>query len=280
MKLKKEEKGVEQPVTVEREILKVNLRKDTVESVRDEVVVEGRMELYVNDEHYAAFLFSPSEARELVVGHLLAERIICSLGEIMRLDIAKGRSDVYLTKKTKFGLSRKPRLTLTPCGNETPKIPPRLWMKGKLTENSPSIRLNAQTIISAAKLLNSQACVFRRTGGTHASALLDENGRLLAVSEDIGRHNAIDKIIGKAALEGLDFKRTLLASTGRLTSEMVIKAANVGIPVIVSISAPTDEGIKLAEMVGLTLIGFVRGRRFNIYTYHERIEEPLCSQGP
>lgn len=106
MKLKKEEKGVEQPVTVEREILKVNLRKDTVESVRDEVVVEGRMELYVNDEHYAAFLFSTSEARELVVGHLLAERIICSLGEIMRLDIAKGRSDVYLTKKTKFGLSR------------------------------------------------------------------------------------------------------------------------------------------------------------------------------
>ena len=99
----------------------------------------------------------------------------------------------------------------------------------------------------------------------------------MAVSEDIGRQNAIDKIIGKAALEGLDFKRTLLASTGRLTPEMVIKAANVGIPVIVSISAPTDEGIKLAEMVGLTLIGFVRGRRFNIYTYHERIKKTLCS---
>jgi len=93
----------------------------------------------------------------------------------------------------------------------------------------------------------------------------------LEFSEDIGRHNALDKVIGKATLEGVEFTRTLLASTGRLTSEMVIKAASAGIPVIVSMAAPTDKGIKIAEITGLTLIGFARGRRFNIYTNPERI---------
>jgi len=94
----------------------------------------------------------------------------------------------------------------------------------------------------------------------------------LAFSEDIGRHNAIDKVVGRAALRGVNFRRPLLASTGRLAAEMVVKAANVGIPVIVSLAAPTDKGMNVAEMVGLTLIGFVRGKRFNIYTYPERTE--------
>ena len=252
-----------QPVTTKHDVLRVNLRKNSVELVEDEVVVEGRMELRINGEYYAAFSCSPSENREMAVGHLLAEGIIDSIEEIKSVESSKGRVDVYLTKRITLGSSRKPRFILTECSGAG-KIPPRLWMKARGVKDTA--RFGSQTIVGAVETLNSLAEVFRRTGGTHASALLGEDGRVLAFSEDIGRHNAVDKVIGKAAMRGLDFKRTLLASTGRLTSDMVIKAANVGIPAIVSMSAPTDKGIKIAEMTGLTLIGFARGKRFNIYT--------------
>jgi FdhD protein len=261
----------QEPVVVEHEILRINLRKDTTESKKDEVAVEGRIELYVNDERYAVFSCSPSQIKEMVIGHLLTEGIISKVKEIKKLEISPARADVHLTKRTKLGLSAKPRFISTLCGNGSPKIQPRVWMKMKRVKGNDMLRLRPQAIFGAVEALNSRAVVFRRSGGTHASALLDEEGRVLAFSEDIGRHNAIDKVVGKAALEDIDFTRTLLASTGRLTSEMVIKIVNVDISVAVSISAPTDKGIKIAEMAGLTLIGFVRGRRFNVYTCPERI---------
>lgn len=273
MKIKVSE-SPEQPLTVKHDILKVNLRKGSAESLRDEIVVESRLRVYVNDEHYAVFSFSPSEVKELIIGHLLAEGIIDRLEMIKSLKISKNRVDVYLTEKIELRLSKKPRLILTECGGSEGNIPPHLWMKARGVKDISSVRVNSQTIIRAVEALNSKAYVFRKTGGVHASALLDENGRTLTFAEDIGRHNALDKVIGKAALEGVDFKGTLLASTGRLTSEMVIKAANVGIPIIVSMSAPTDKGIKIAEMTDLTLIGFARGKRFNIYAHPERVKEP------
>ncbi|MCW4020200.1 MAG: formate dehydrogenase accessory sulfurtransferase FdhD [Candidatus Bathyarchaeota archaeon] len=260
-----------QPLTTKHEIMRVNLRKDSAEKMKDEVIVEGRTELYINNEHYAVFLFSPFDVKELAIGHLLSGGIIESLSEIKSIDISKGRINVLLTKEVSFGPSRTPKLIRTECGSGARSIPPRLWMKIKGPRDAVSVRFDPQTVIEAVGTLNSSADVFRRTGGTHAAALFDESGNALAFSEDIGRHNAIDKVIGKAALKGVDFRRILLASTGRLTSEMVIKAAHVGIPIIVSISAPTDKGIKTAEMMGMTLIGFVRGKRFNIYTHRERV---------
>ena len=268
----REKEGAAQPLTAEQEIMRVDLRKGSVEKMKDEVIVEGTIELYINNEHYAVFLFSPSDVKELVVGNLLSEGIIESLAEIKSLDISKGRVDVLLTEETGFGPSMTPKPLRTECGNGAGSIPPRLWMKIKRARDATSMRFNPQIITQAVETLNSSADMFRRTGGTHASALFDESGEALAFSEDIGRHNAIDKVIGKAALKGVDFKRTLLASTGRLTSEMVGKAAQLTIPVIVSISAPTDKGIKMAEMTGLTLIGFARGKRFNIYSHPERVE--------
>jgi len=261
-----------QPLTAEHVITRVDLRKGSVEKMKDEVIVEGKIELYINNEHYAVFLFSPSDVKELVAGHLLSEGIIESLAEIRSLEISKGRVDVLLTKETGFGPSMAPKLIRTECGSGAGSIPPRLWMKPRGVKDAVSVRFNPEIVIESVGTLNSLADVFRRTGGTHASALFDESGKALAFSEDIGRHNAMDKVIGKAALRGVDFKRTLLASTGRLTSEMVAKAAQLSIPVIVSISAPTDKGIKMAEMTGPTLIGFARGRRFNIYSHPERVE--------
>jgi FdhD protein len=108
--------------------------------------------------------------------------------------------------------------------------------------------------------------VFRETGGTHSALLNREGEGVVAFSEDVGRHNALDKVIGAAIMRKVDLGECILASSGRLSGEMVLKAAKAGIPVICSVSAPLLSGIRIAEAAGVTLIGFVRGRRMNQYT--------------
>ncbi|MEM2111516.1 MAG: formate dehydrogenase accessory sulfurtransferase FdhD [Candidatus Bathyarchaeia archaeon] len=257
----------QRPLATEQEIVKVNLREGSAEHVKDEIAVEDQIELYVNDRLYAVFSCSPFQIKELVVGHLLSEGIIGKAQEIKNIEISRGRVHVRLTKKIDGSIfSGSPFRVLASCSGKG-LIPPNLWMKAKMASKNSSFKLSAEALLKGLEKLNSEAHVFRKTGGTHASALLNEEGEVLAFSEDVGRHNAVDKVIGKAALEGIDFAKTLLASTGRLSSEMVIKAAHVGVPLIISLSAPTDKGIKIAEMSGITLIGFARGRRFNIYTH-------------
>jgi len=257
-----------QQSTAKVDILKVDFRKGSIETVKDEVAVEKKLELYINGKIYAVFSISPIQIRELIIGHLLTEGIIESLDEIESLNVFGGRVHVHL-KKTRIDSLVKPRLILTACGGAENLQRPL----GKLrrVEELLGLKLNSQVVFRAVKVLNSQASTFRRTGGTHASTLLDRDGRVLAFSEDVGRHNAVDKVVGRAFMDGVNLKETLLASTGRLTSEIVLKAAQVGIPVVTSISAPTDRGVKAAKETGLTLIGFVRGRRFNVYTYPERL---------
>jgi formate dehydrogenase accessory protein FdhD len=126
-------------------------------------------------------------------------------------------------------------------------------------------------VISAARKLNEISDNFKRTGGTHAAAIFKPNGELIFGTEDISRHVALDKVIGKALLGKIDLRETFLVSTGRLASDMVVKAVYVGIPIVASIAAPLSSGIQLAEATGVTLVGFVRGERMNIYSYPERI---------
>jgi len=258
--------NAEEPVSTQHKILRVDLKRKSAQSFPDEVVVESQVSLYINGHHYSVMSITPFEIRELAIGHLMAEGIINKMDEIIELKISKRRIDVQLSRELPI---EKTRIISTECGSGERKISPRVWMKLK-KENSP-VRFTSQAIMEAIKNLNSSAEIYRKTGGTHAAALMDKQGGILAVSEDISRHSAVDKVIGKAVLRGLDFKETFLTSTGRITSDIVIKAANVGVPMIVSISAPTDKGIKLATMMGLTLIGFARGKRFNIYAHHERI---------
>jgi FdhD protein len=113
--------------------------------------------------------------------------------------------------------------------------------------------------------------LFRATGGCHGAAIFNKKGELLALKEDIGRHNAIDKIIGELLLKGEKFNDKFLTTTGRLTGDSVLKAIRAHIPIVASISAAINSGIRLAEDYGTTLIGFVRGAKMNIYTHPERI---------
>jgi FdhD protein len=112
---------------------------------------------------------------------------------------------------------------------------------------------------------------FRKTGGVHVAAVYRVDGTLVAFAEDVGRHNAVDKALGKAAMAKTPFSECFLALSGRLTADIILKAARVGLPVVASISAALNSGIEVARKANLTLIGFVRGKSMNVYNAPERI---------
>jgi len=137
---------------------------------------------------------------------------------------------------------------------------------------SSDLRVSPNKIIEIIRNLNNQCEIFKKTGGTHAAGLFDPStAKALCIFEDVGRHNAIDKVIGFAVLNSLNFSELVLASTGRMAADMVLKVARMGVPVVASIAGPINSGIIFAEKVGITLVCFVRGKRINVYSHKERI---------
>jgi FdhD protein len=239
-------------VTIKHGIIRADLGKRLFEHVQDEVVTETIIRLYVNNKPSTVFTCSPSKTEDLIIGHLLTQGVINSPDEILQLLFEKEKAIVTLIHENVIRTKKEE--------------------KAKKPKKFQNLELNPETILNAAKILDSKAAVFKRTGGTHAATLLDSKGQILVFSEDIGRHNTIDKVIGEAALKHINLEQMILASTGRLSSKIVSKAANVDVPVVVSLASCTDKGIEVAEKRGLTLIGFVRGKRFNVYTHSERIK--------
>ncbi|MEM1507743.1 MAG: formate dehydrogenase accessory sulfurtransferase FdhD [Candidatus Bathyarchaeia archaeon] len=250
-----------------RLILRFNGLRGDFESLRDVVAVEDAVNLYVNGRLYTTFHCTPSHIKELIVGRLLTDGVIGEVKDILEMNFSGKNIYVKLPEEKAHNALRGTALI---AALSEGFIPPDASIN--LQRQKPdNIEFCAETIFKAVEALNARSLVFNVSGGTHAAALMDEHGGLIAFAEDVGRHNAVDKVVGDAALKGAVFSRLLLASTGRLTSEIVIKAALIGVPAVVSLSAPTSMGIKVAEVFNMTLIGFARGRRFNIYASPERI---------
>jgi FdhD protein len=158
------------------------------------------------------------------------------------------------------------RVILSACGSAAP-----LQFSGKLPEIKSDLHVKAEVIFNSVGRLNFIAETFRKTRGVHIAAIYRSDGNLVAFAEDVGRHNAVDKVIGTCALIKTDFGECFLALSGRLTGDIVLKAARMGIPIVASLTAAIDSGIVIAKDVGLTLIGLVRGKRVNVYSFPERI---------
>ncbi|NMB00602.1 MAG: formate dehydrogenase accessory sulfurtransferase FdhD [Firmicutes bacterium] len=232
-------------LTKEFEIKRVE--NGTSHNVMDSVIVEHEFSLYVNDQLYTELLCSPANLEPLVYGYLYAQGIIKKKDDLLSLSIDHNQAEILLEQ-----------------GNYTDDVQ-------NSNNTSSELILQAEEIFDAVNRFNSQSSLFASTGGVHSAALCHCDGRTVFM-EDIGRHNAVDKAIGQGLLEGWDLSRCFLITSGRVPKELVTKALNTGLRIIISRSAPTDQAVELARKKGITLCGFVRGSRMNVYSTPQRID--------
>lgn len=255
------------------EITKYDLATRTSKKMVDYVAEEKPLHIFVNTTYWATILCTPLNLKEMAVGHLLSEGILKSTEEIREVELKEkdGTCHVKLQPavnlEERLSLSRlHQRVVTSACGGQS-----IYQYQRKPAKVTSSLTVKADVLFNAVNQLNFKAEVFRQTGGVHAAAIYTADGALVAMAEDVGRHNAVDKGIGMAALKQTCFSKCFLASTGRLSGDIVFKAAKVGLPIVASLGAALDSGVDMAEAANLTLVGFVRGKRMNIYTFAERI---------
>lgn len=249
---------------------RIDLKRGTVGERDDQVAVDEAVCIFVNDEYYRALIASPTMKRELVIGHLIGEGVIRTPDDVRGVEVKPLKVYVDLHGEVNIDLIGRSRVELitTACGSLSTPLRSRQLEPLKVHSD---VRVDAETIWSMINELNRRSGLFHGTGGTHSAMLCSREGEVLAFAEDVGRHNAVDKVIGAGALDGLDMSTCVLVCSGRQSSEMVLKAARSGIPIIASIASPLGSGIRIAEATGITLICFVRGRRMNVYTHPQRI---------
>ena len=234
------------------------------------VVQERPLALYVNGQELVTLLCTPSKLEALVVGFLAFEGIIRGLEDLQGLTVLEeGYADVRLTSE--FVPPRR-RVHTSGCGGG---ITFALETHGSaaLEDNSS---VDPASLFPLIKELYLEAHSYRESRGIHAAALA-EGEKLLIVTEDVGRHNAIDKVCGEAMLRGIPTVGKVLLATGRISSEMLRKGAHMGTPIVVSRTSATTLSIELAKRLGLTLIGYVRGDSFYVYSHPERLVIPRAA---
>jgi FdhD protein len=208
-------------------------------------------------------MMSPVQLEDFVTGYLYTEQIIKNVDEIESIRIEKNRMSVIT--KNLFKVLGPKKTILSGCGGSTSFIDTE-----KLPKITSEYRISTADIWNSVKtVLNSELHV--RTGGIHIVALLDGE-KILTVSEDIGRHNALDRVIGYALRSKIDLTKTWVIVSGRISSEMVRKCLIAGIPIIVSRGATTTLAVETAEKTGLTVVGFARSNKMVVYTHTQRVE--------
>jgi FdhD protein len=258
--------------TAKAKIKKINLREKSVKLVDELVAVEAPVNLYVNDHHVVTLFSLPTQLKELGVGWLLSQAIVGSIDEIISVQVKENNVKISCSSKieTRIKAAKTMRIVDSSCGSTTDDF---LFLIDRMIKpfvNSDYVVM-AEKILHFVKVLNEKSALFKLTGGTHSAAIFHE-GKLVAFAEDVGRHNAVDKVIGAAAEKKVEFSKCVIVSSGRQPANMVLKAARIGIPIVASIAGPVYSGVGVAIETGVTLICFVRGQRMNVYCYPERVE--------
>jgi len=237
----------------------LKIRDGRAAEVSGEVVREQPLTVSVNGEKFLTLLCSPQKLEALVVGYLWMEKVIASLDEVAALEISvvDGRADVTLTHAVTLPTER---ILTSGCGGGiTFRIDHRLFPRLNST-----LRVAPEQVAARMRDLFAAAVHYRESRGIHGAALSDGQ-ELLVVAEDVGRHNAVDKVKGEALLRGIPTEDRLLLSTGRVSSEMLLKAARMGVPLVASRTSPTEMAVALAEQLNITVCGYVRGEAMNLY---------------
>ncbi|MCX4766241.1 formate dehydrogenase accessory sulfurtransferase FdhD [Streptomyces sp. NBC_01275] len=282
-------------VTERRKVLRI--RDGAVSSRPDTLVAEEPMEIRLNGKPLAITMRTPGDDFALAAGFLVSEGVLANASDL--------QSIVYCAGATAGGTSRSsgaesgggansynvvdvriaadvviPDITLernvyttSSCGlcGKASLDAVRTTARWPIAD-TPPLRVEPELLASLPDRLRAAQRVFDRTGGLHAAALFSEAGELLDVREDVGRHNAVDKLVGRALQNGdLPLSRTILLVSGRASFELAQKAVMAGIPMLAAVSAPSSLAVDLAAETGLTLVGFLRGSSMNVYAGEDRI---------
>jgi FdhD protein len=229
------------------------------------VITEQSVSLTVNGKLWLTFMCTPINLEELAVGFLYNENVIASKDEIEDIYICehKDNVDIWLNKSVEE--PKNWRRTSGCTGGYTAAV-----LEEVAPVKSNGLVLAPEKILNLVRNMFQSQEVYRKTGGVHTSALADGE-EIIFQLEDVGRHNTLDKIAGKILLDNITCFPRVILSTGRISSEMLQKAARLQTTILVSRTSPTSMSIELANKLGITLIGYARGHRFNVYTHPERV---------
>jgi len=240
----------------------------------DLLIREHALTITLNDRQFVTMLCSPSDLEALGLGFLLSEGIIQSMEDVESLSLSDDGDELKVYMKADVTLSEElfaKRAITSGCGRGS--IFYNILDALDFQEVSSEIRVSADSILRLASDIHSMSSLFKSTGGAHSAALCDGD-EVLIFKEDIGRHNAVDKVFGECLIKGIETDGRMLLTSGRISSEILLKSVRRRLAVVASRSAPTSLAVQFAEKAGITLVGFVRGRRMNVYSNEYRIENP------
>ncbi|GHF26514.1 sulfurtransferase FdhD [Streptomyces mashuensis] len=271
-------------VTARRRVIRI--REGAVGSRPDTLVAEEPLEIRLDGKPLAITMRTPGDDFALAAGFLVSEGVIGGVEDVAGIAYCAGAtadgSNTYNVVNVRLApgvplpdISLERNVyTTSSCGlcGKASLDAVRTTARWPLSDGPRPLRLEPELLAALPHRLREAQRVFDRTGGLHAAALFTPDGELLDVREDVGRHNAVDKIVGRAQQQGLlPLAGTVLLVSGRASFELVQKAVMAGIPVLAAVSAPSSLAVDLAAETGMTLVGFLRGASMNVYAGEERI---------
>jgi len=236
---------------------------------KDIVVKEAIYSIVVNGTRVASLACTPSDLESLAVGFLLSERIITSHADVLNLFVKGDECIIEVETRDKKEVADRIASISSGCGSADTSAD-RLLGLLRARKITSELTVSARSIVAIIKGFQKASELFRSTGGVHSAAICEPDGIIL-FKDDIGRHNAVDKVLGTCSIKGISTKDKILLLTGRVSSDVLMKAVLREIPILISLSAPTHLAIELATESGITLVGFARGEAMNIYSHEWRI---------
>lgn len=248
------------------------------EEIEDTVVTEAPLTILLNQEKMITLLCTPQDQEYLAIGFLLSEGLIQNKKEIEGINFDPKENEIKIFTKFKrsvpSGFSQTKTLTSGCAKGVT--FSNISGSGGEDIDPAKDLLIDLQTTFTSSEIqrlmheFEKKSALFRKTGGVHAAALANKE-KILIYFEDIGRHNAVDKVFGKCLLDQISCEDKMLLLSGRISSDILAKASKSGVSIIVSRSAPTSLAVKNAQKLGITLVGFARGSKMNIYSFPLRI---------
>src|SRR3990172_7589678 len=256
------------------EFEKVSILKITEESssrLEDVVAREYPLTIILNNQELVTLMCTPKDLNYLAIGFLASEGLLESKDEIRQITVDDVRGVVRVKtneEKTMANEMLFKRLITSGCGRGA------AFYTGADAQNRTILesktKISGDEVTALVREFQHHSELYKKTGGVHSAALCD-NKNILVFNEDIGRHNAVDKIFGECLMKDIPTEGRVIVTSGRISSEILLKVSRRNIPIIISKSAPTDLGISLANELGITMLGFARGKRVNVYTNDWRI---------